>query len=171
MRVQEIQEIQEMQERASSARPASRYPIKRRAPTRPKSAQICVSPFWQSLCSFRVFSALAVEGLSLRACTAGAAQRPATSSPEATARASTSGAPPNLQPSKLPNFQSRLAGGSRPLIGSNLRNRRFPLPWEFSSVAVGPLGRRLTPPLPPLRPSRACRAFRSLFSVLRSPNL
>ena len=35
-----------------------------------------------------------------------AAQRPVTSSPEATARARTSGAPPSLQTSKLPNFQS-----------------------------------------------------------------
>ena len=33
-----------------------------------------------------------------------AAQRPASSSPQATARASTSGAPPSLQTSKLPNF-------------------------------------------------------------------
>ena len=51
------------------------------------------------------FVSLAVEGLALWACTVVAAQRSASSPPRAAARAFTSVAPPNFQPSKPPNFQ------------------------------------------------------------------
>ena len=50
------------------------------------------------------FVSLAVEGLSLRACTVIAAQRSVSSPPRAAARASTSVAPPSLQASKLLSF-------------------------------------------------------------------
>ena len=73
----------------------------------------------------------------------------------------------------------RPAGGSRPLIGSNRRNRRFLLRVSSWSFVSAPQGKPSTF-LPRLRPSRACRALRGRgrfgasrlhapFSVLRSP--
>ena len=73
--------------------------------------------------------------------------------------------------SKPPHFYAsivRPAGGSRPLIGSNLRNRRFPIlavlveVWKLRGLEAW-LSQRPCP-------SCACRAFsvlRSPFSVLR----
>ncbi len=63
---------------------------------------------------------------------------PVTSSPEATARAQTSGAPLSLQAPKPPSFQSRPAGGSRPLIGFNLWTtaRSFERSEETSTVPI-----------------------------------
>ena len=70
------------------------------------------------------FVSLAVEGLALWACTVIAAQRSVSSPPRAAA-----------------NFQASLerpAGGSRPLIGSNRRNRRFPYSGSQRALARRP---------------------------------
>ena len=69
------------------------------------------------------------------------------------------------------------AGGSRPLIGSNLRNRRFPMLAVLDAAVghIGPigrirrLGRRLSPlctTISPVAP-QGRSVLRSLFSVLQ----
>ena len=70
------------------------------------------------------------------------------------------------------NFQSiwQSAGGSRPLIGSNRRNRRFLLrvsSWSFVFFVSAPQGKSSTPSHRSAR--RSAGAFCSLFSVLCSP--
>ena len=139
MRVQEIQEIQEMQERASSARPAKPLPNPLACASTPQICSESVSPkvfrakretsafpilavpmeawkpssfFVASVVLWHVVDVPGVQGELLPAGVWG-------------------GAPhrkPSFQASKLLSFQAvRPAGGSRPLIGSNRRNRRFPI--------------------------------------------
>ena len=136
------------------------------------------SPACRALCS--PFS-VAVEGLALRACTLRSPRRACAPFPLPGRGA----APHTFQSANRPSFfvpfavlcvlcgktDWQSAGGSRPLIGSNRRNRRFLLRvslWFFVHLRVSPAGQtshlRPTPSLSP-----ACRAPRSPFSVLRSP--
>ena len=66
------------------------------------------------------FVFLAVEGLSLRACTVIAAQRSVSSPPRAAGRSFTSVAPPSLQTSKLPSFQAARRHKKGPRMGGLL---------------------------------------------------